>query len=529
MGRLRRYLSAVLLLSFVIALTCESFSTCEAESLNYSFGLDGLNYYFGSDSTNYLYPDNRIVINVDDEGFATVSTRLHAKAYYPTGVGELIEIPVPYPPERVVVTKISLSNSAEPAYTVVKAKNQTNIQLRVQGSPREVYVEVTYVVKAVYNGSKLDIRLLLSSFTTEISINLMIDSKETWINPKSVELNPLASKDTYFLVNEEFLPFAMYLVLSNVNPKMIECSLETQAAPYSLEIIPYYAMTLSIVPTIAFLVITKIAQITSRQRRVGVVVLAYRNLYRRLGRFVLTILGVSIPAMLLVQMLIQDTLAQKMLGPETSKMEWYIAIILVISLVIGGFQVFNTVFSSVLERMRELGLMKAIGFNPFYIIKMVIVESTLIGLIAGLFGSLAAATLAIVSTQIFYGTSLPNTVFVQIVANTFGETSFNNPFLRNYVIATLLVIAITASLPYLCPTEYGTFDTFSIVISLFFFLLLLRPTDPFTVDRLVEIAPTLAQSILVGVLFTVVLSISAGSYVAYLAGKIEPSEAMSRA
>ena len=519
MGRSGKCLSVMLLLSLALASTCGGPSVCEAK---------GLSYYFGSDSTNYLRPDNRVTISVDNDGWATVSARLHVKAYYPTGVGEFIEIPVPYPPERVVVETIGVSDLAQPVYEVVGAENQTTIRVGVQGSPREAYVEALYRVRGVYDRSRLSIRLLLSSFTTEVSVNLMISGREAWINRRSVELSPPSSRDTYFLVGEEVLPFAVYLVLSNVKSGVIELSLETQAAPYGLEVVPYYAMVVSVIPTILFLLITRTNQIIGRRRRVGVVVLAYRNLHRRLGRFVLTILGVSIPAMLLVQMLIQSTLAEKMLGLETPRMKWYIALILIISVVIGGFQVFNTVFSSVLERMRELGLMKAVGFNPSHIFRMVIAESALIGLIAGLLGSTLAAALAIISAQIFYGLSLPNTVYVEIVAKTFGGISFDNPFLRNYMIAAVLTIAISIILAQLFSPEYESGCLFSMAVSQLLFLTLLRPTDPFTVDRLVEIAPALAANVLIGVLFTVILSISAGSYVAYRAGKIKPSEAMRR-
>jgi ABC-type antimicrobial peptide transport system permease subunit len=215
-----------------------------------------------------------------------------------------------------------------------------------------------------------------------------------------------------------------------------------------------------------------------------------------------------------------------MLGPEKVRMEWYLALILMISIIIGGFQVFNTVFSSVLERIRELGLMKAIGFNPSYVIKMVITESSLIGLIAGLFGSLLAATMALISAQVFYGLSLPNTVFARIIANSFGGTSLENPFLRNSTIAIVTWVVIAGILAYLWPREYETYSSLFMITSFLLFLLLVRPTDPFTVDRLVEIAPDLTTGILGGVLFATTLSTLAGSYVAYTAGKIKPSEAM---
>ncbi|UCD73482.1 MAG: hypothetical protein JSW01_02225 [Candidatus Bathyarchaeota archaeon] len=515
----------ILLISLVIVSTCKSLSTSKAKSLNH-FSSDSTDYYFGSDSTSPLSPDNRIVVNIDNEGDAAILMRLHVKAKYPNGVGDLIEIPVPYPQNRVVVRKISISNSAEPNYRVIRTGKQVTIQVRVEKSPREVYLEVFYLVKDVYDGRGLDIKFLLSSYATEISMSLMMSGRKTWINHYSIELNPQPSRETYFLISEEVLPFSVYIVLSNVNPKIIEYSLETRAAPYSLEVIPYYAMIVSMIPAFLSLLIVKTTKILGSHRRVGMIVLAYRNLHRRLTRFVLTILGVSIPTTLLVQTLIQNTFAQKMIRPEVSEGVWYITLIFIISVVIGGFQVYNTVFSSVMERMRELGIMKAIGFNPSYITQMVMAESALIGLMAGFLGSIIATVLTIVSIQIFYGITLPHSVFVETVVNIFGDISFSNPFLRNYAIALVIMTAMGMILAYFWPSEYNIGGVTFMVVSPTLFFILLRPADPFTIDRLIEIAPTLVVNLIIGTLFAVILCISAGSYVAYKAGKTRPSEAM---
>ncbi len=532
MMRYQKSLSAILLVFVVLAFTTGFLSVCRASSPDLRLNSTDItdpssqDYYFGSDSANFLQPDNRITIDFDENGDATVLLRLHVKSYYPTGVGEFIEIPIPYPPEMVFVTEVTISTSSQTGYTVIEAENQTTIRIEMENSPREAYVEILYKVKGLSDLGRYSIRFLLSRFTAELAVNLMISNKETWITRESVRLSPSSSGDTYFLVNEEALPFALYLVLSNVNSRIIELSLETQAAPYSLVIIPYYALIAAATPSILFLIAVSIVAVITRGRRVGMVGLAYRNLNRRLGRLILTILGVSIPTMLLVQILVQNTLAQKMLGQGVSEGGWYITLILIISVVIGGFQVFNTVFSSVLERMRELGVMKAIRFNPSHIIQMVMAESTIIGLISGILGSFFAALLAILSAQIFYGLSIPNTVFAEIIANTFGGNSFNNPFQRNSAIAMVLIIVVNTAIAYLYPPEFDQHAELAMVVTFFLFLILVRPTDPFTVGRLVELAPSLVANMLQGVLFAILLSISAGSYVAYKAGKTRPSEAM---
>ena len=58
-----------------------------------------------------------------------------------------------------------------------------------------------------------------------------------------------------------------------------------------------------------------------------------------------------------------------------------------ISLVIGGIGIANTMYTSVLERMREIGTMKAIGAKNSDILTLFVIESGLFGLIGGILGA----------------------------------------------------------------------------------------------------------------------------------------------
>ena len=57
-----------------------------------------------------------------------------------------------------------------------------------------------------------------------------------------------------------------------------------------------------------------------------------------------------------------------------------------ISLVVGGIGIANTMYTSVLERQREIGVMKAIGARNSDILLIFIIESGLLGLAGGLLG-----------------------------------------------------------------------------------------------------------------------------------------------
>ncbi|MEM5799524.1 MAG: FtsX-like permease family protein [Candidatus Aenigmatarchaeota archaeon] len=57
-----------------------------------------------------------------------------------------------------------------------------------------------------------------------------------------------------------------------------------------------------------------------------------------------------------------------------------------ISAIVGGLGVMNTMIMSVMERRKEIGILKAIGATRNFVIKQIIVESALLSLIGGLLG-----------------------------------------------------------------------------------------------------------------------------------------------
>ena len=58
-----------------------------------------------------------------------------------------------------------------------------------------------------------------------------------------------------------------------------------------------------------------------------------------------------------------------------------------ISLVVGGVGVMNTMFTSVLERTKDIGVMKAVGAKNRHILAIFLIESGLIGLFGGMIGT----------------------------------------------------------------------------------------------------------------------------------------------
>ena len=57
-----------------------------------------------------------------------------------------------------------------------------------------------------------------------------------------------------------------------------------------------------------------------------------------------------------------------------------------ISIIVGGIGIVNSMYTSVLERTKEIGIMKAVGARNFDIAMIFIVEAGILGLIGGLLG-----------------------------------------------------------------------------------------------------------------------------------------------
>ena len=72
----------------------------------------------------------------------------------------------------------------------------------------------------------------------------------------------------------------------------------------------------------------------------------------------------------------------------------FVAVIAGISLLVGGIGIMNTMYTSVLERTKEVGIMKAIGAKNSTIFTLFFIESGFLGMVGGLIGVLIGLVLA---------------------------------------------------------------------------------------------------------------------------------------
>jgi putative ABC transport system permease protein len=77
---------------------------------------------------------------------------------------------------------------------------------------------------------------------------------------------------------------------------------------------------------------------------------------------------------------------QSAISSVMSTLNIFLTGIAAISLLVGGIGIANTMFTSVMERTKQIGTLKALGATNFEIMKLFMFESAMIGLIGGLIG-----------------------------------------------------------------------------------------------------------------------------------------------
>jgi putative ABC transport system permease protein len=100
--------------------------------------------------------------------------------------------------------------------------------------------------------------------------------------------------------------------------------------------------------------------------------------------------------------------------------------IALISLMVGGIGIMNTMYTSVLERTREIGVMKAIGAKNSDILSLFLIESGVMGIVGGVVGVIIGLTL---SKSVEY----------------VGRTSLGNDLLRANMSPALIIGALSFS------------------------------------------------------------------------------------
>lgn len=96
-----------------------------------------------------------------------------------------------------------------------------------------------------------------------------------------------------------------------------------------------------------------------------------------------------------------------------------------IALLVGGIGIANTMFMSVMERTREIGILKAVGATDNIVLEMFLLEAGIIGLVGGVLGLVLAA-------------------IATLVLNYFGVPTDISPELAAFGLSFSLVVGVIA-------------------------------------------------------------------------------------
>ncbi len=104
-------------------------------------------------------------------------------------------------------------------------------------------------------------------------------------------------------------------------------------------------------------------------------------------------------------------------GNITSILTGFLLLVAAISLTVGSVNVANAMFMSVLERTREIGILKAIGADESVVHRIFVIESGLIGTVGGILGVVASTVIAKILEVVasFAGVPLPLNITLDLV------------------------------------------------------------------------------------------------------------------
>ncbi len=102
----------------------------------------------------------------------------------------------------------------------------------------------------------------------------------------------------------------------------------------------------------------------------------------------------------------------------------FLVIVASISLLVAGIGIINTMVMSVMERTREIGVLRALGFSQRHIALIFLTEATLIGVIGGVAGILLGIMLSTSMGGIFQGMVPREITYRPLITPTLILTSF---------------------------------------------------------------------------------------------------------
>jgi len=137
----------------------------------------------------------------------------------------------------------------------------------------------------------------------------------------------------------------------------------------------------------------------------------------------------------------QETMQESM-----STLTYFLAAIAAISLLVGAIGIANTMFTSVLEQTKEIGIMKAIGTQNKDIMTIFLLNSGLIGLAGGIGGAiLGVICSALINTYAGVGSTVGQRGMMNMFGS--GSVSINFSLIFGSIVFAVLIGMIAGAIP----------------------------------------------------------------------------------
>lgn len=116
----------------------------------------------------------------------------------------------------------------------------------------------------------------------------------------------------------------------------------------------------------------------------------------------------------------QDTL--EMVGDLLGNLRLLVIVVSIIAAIVAGVGIINTMLMSVMERTKEIGTLKAVGWTNGNVMLMILLESLFIGIIGGIlgilfgfFGAFILGILSGLSTVVTFSTVISSFIFAVVI------------------------------------------------------------------------------------------------------------------
>jgi putative ABC transport system permease protein len=94
----------------------------------------------------------------------------------------------------------------------------------------------------------------------------------------------------------------------------------------------------------------------------------------------------------------------------------FLAAIAAVSLLVGAVGIANTMFMSVMERTRQIGLLKALGATDSEVMKLFLMESGLFGFVGGVLGIIVGVSISVIITAVGLRAMGPGGTMITVIS-----------------------------------------------------------------------------------------------------------------